>query len=52
MNLTFYTLTIIMQSGSVLYGYHFTEKANCEKVGRELAKSVKGKYVCKKDGKR
>jgi len=41
-------LTIAMTHGSTEYGYKFLERVNCEKVGKELALSVKAKHSCKK----
>lgn len=47
--MTLYILTIIMVHGSTTYGYKFLEKANCEKVGKELIKVIKrGNFTCKK----
>ena len=41
-------LTIVMINGSTTYGYKFLEKANCEKVGKELVKVIKrGAFSCK-----
>jgi hypothetical protein len=47
MILTFYLPTVIMTHGSVTHGYHFATKEACEKVGKELANTVKGVYKCK-----
>jgi hypothetical protein len=47
--MTIYILTIIMTHGSTIYGYKFLEKANCEKVGKDLTKSFKhSQFTCKK----
>lgn len=44
-----YILTISMVYGSTTYGYKFIEKANCEKVGKDLTKSLKySQFTCKK----
>jgi hypothetical protein len=41
-------LVISMVHGSTTYGYKFLEKANCEKVGKELTKPLKRAYFkCK-----
>ncbi len=41
-------LTIYMMTGQTTYGYKFVEKANCEKVGKDLLKLVKtGYFKCK-----
>jgi hypothetical protein len=41
-------LTVYMMTGQTTYGYKFVEKANCEKVGKDLAKIIKqGYYKCK-----
>jgi hypothetical protein len=44
----YYILTVNMLHGSITHGYHFVEKANCEKVGKNYAKVVKSTYSCKK----
>jgi hypothetical protein len=41
-------LTIAMTHGSTEYGYKFLGRGSCEKVGKELASSVRGKHSCKK----
>jgi hypothetical protein len=47
--MTLYILTIIMIHGSTTYGYKFLEKANCEKVGKDLTKNLKhSQFTCKK----
>jgi hypothetical protein len=49
--LTYYVLTVMMVHGSVTHGYHFINKANCDKVGKSYAKIVKGTYQCKRISK-
>lgn len=46
--LNFFILTVIMTHGSVTHGYKFATKEACEKVGKDLAKTVRGVYKCKK----
>jgi hypothetical protein len=47
--MTLYILTIIMIHGSTTYGYKFIEKANCEKVGKDITKNLKySQFTCKK----
>lgn len=44
----FWILSIIMINGRTDYGYKFVEKANCEKVGKQIVKLVKrGVFSCK-----
>ena len=41
-------LTIYMMTGQTTYGYKFSQKDNCEKVGKELIKPLKQAYFkCK-----
>lgn len=41
-------LTITMTHGQVEYGYKFTQKSNCEKVGKDLVKMIRqGFFKCK-----
>lgn len=43
-----WVLTIYMMTGQTTYGYKFVEKANCEKVGKDLVKLIKrGNFKCK-----
>lgn len=47
--MTIWILTITMLHGSTVYGYKFLEKANCEKVGKDLTKNLKhSNFSCKK----
>lgn len=46
--MTVFILTVIMTHGSVTHGYKFLERANCEKVGKDLARTVKGSWKCKR----
>lgn len=42
-------LTITMLRGSTVYGYKFVDKTNCEKIGKDLTKSLKySNFTCKK----
>ncbi len=44
--MTAFILTVIMTHGSVTHGYKFVTKEACEKVGQELAETVRGTYKC------
>lgn len=47
--MTIWILTIAMTHGSTVYGYKFLEKANCEKVGKNITKIFKhSTFTCKK----
>ncbi len=47
--MTIWILTILMTHGSTTYGYKFIEKTNCEKVGKDITKSIKHtQFTCKK----
>jgi hypothetical protein len=44
-----WVLTVFMAHGSTTYGYKFMEKANCDKVGKDITKGFKNsKFTCKK----
>lgn len=44
----FWILTITMIHGQVEYGYKFTQKSNCEKVGKDILKTIRqGTFKCK-----
>lgn len=43
-----WVLIISMIHGSTEYGYKFVEKKNCDKIGKEIVKTLKkGTYKCK-----
>jgi len=43
-----WVLTVYMIGGQTTYGYKFVEKANCEKVGKQLVSTIKiGNFKCK-----
>jgi hypothetical protein len=47
--MTVWILVISMAHGSTTYGYKFLEKANCEKVGKDITKNFKhSQFSCKK----
>lgn len=47
-NMKLWILTVYMMTGQTTYGYKFVEKANCEKVGKDLVKLINpGYFICK-----
>ena len=43
-----WVLIIFMIRGQTEYGYKFVEKKNCDKIGKEIVKTLKrGTYKCK-----